>query len=73
MKKDWKTTSAGIMAIIGGAINLYFYWSTLTPENITASFTAILTGVGLIFAKDFNHTDSKPPNEITNPSPNKEL
>lgn len=54
--KNWKTTSAGIVAIAGGISTIAFaaVEKHITPELITASLTAILTGIGLIFAKDHN-------------------
>lgn len=61
--KNWKTTSAGIIAIVGGAVAIYFAAKNkaLDEATITGSLTSILTGAGLIFAKDFNvsGTDKK--------------
>jgi len=57
--KSWKTTSAGILAIIGGIAGIWFTVKSatgLTMEALTGYITAILTGVGLIFAKDSNVT-----------------
>ena len=54
--KNWKTTSAGIAMIVGGIASLAYSWGALNPEMITAHLTAILGGVGLIFAKDQNVT-----------------
>ncbi len=49
--KNWKTTLAGLAAIIGG-ISLFVNH----PERIEEAFTAVSLGVGLIFAKDKNVT-----------------
>lgn len=58
--KNWKTTMAGIIAIVGGVVALYFAAKNkkIDEATITASLTSILTGVGLIFAKDFNVSGS---------------
>lgn len=56
MFKNWKTTSAGILAIVGGVCGLLFANHPLTQEAILISATSILTGIGLIFAKDNNVT-----------------
>lgn len=45
--KDLKTTGAGIVSILAGAINIYLKKS-VGPEDVAA----LTTGVGLIFAKD---------------------
>jgi hypothetical protein len=55
MFKNWKTTSAGLVMIIGGIASIYFS-KPLDANTITASATAILGGVGLLFAKDNNVT-----------------
>jgi hypothetical protein len=54
----WKTTSAGILAIAGSVIAFYFAMknSTLTPEIIMTCIGGVLTGIGLLFAKDSNVT-----------------
>lgn len=55
---NWKTTSAGILAIVGGIVRFYFAAKSgsITEEAVITTVTAILTGVGLIFAKDSNVT-----------------
>jgi len=65
MIKNWKTTSAGIVAIAGGLTTIVFavMEKHITPELVTASLTAILTGVGLIFAKDHNISGTDVPKE----------
>ena len=54
--KSWKTFSAGVATVVGGVTALYFAWknSTLSETTITASVASILTGLGLMFARDNN-------------------
>ncbi len=54
MFKNWKTTSLGITMIVGGILGLIF--APVTQASIMTSLTAILGGIGLIFAKDNNVT-----------------
>jgi hypothetical protein len=56
--KNWKTTSAGILAIVGGIVRLYFAVKAgnVSEESVITTVTAILTGIGLILAKDSNVT-----------------
>jgi hypothetical protein len=56
--KNWKTTSAGILAIVGGLARAYFAYQSgqINEEAIMTTATAILTGIGLIMAKDSNVT-----------------
>lgn len=61
MFKNWKTTSAGIIMIIGGICTLIFVNKPITPEAITGAATAILGGLGLMFAKDSNVTGGTTP------------
>lgn len=51
---SWKTTSAGITMIVGGIVGLIFAIKANAANEaaIMTSVTAILGGVGLIFAKD---------------------
>jgi uncharacterized membrane protein YidH (DUF202 family) len=55
---NWKTTSTGILAIVGGIVRFYFALKAgqITEESITTSLTAVLAGIGLLFAKDFDVT-----------------
>ena len=55
---SWKTTSAGILAIVGALVGLYFTIKnkTVTSESITGCVSAILVGIGLLLAKDSNVT-----------------
>ena len=52
--KNWKTTSAGITSIVSGCVGLYFAWKTsnINEATLTGSITAIVAGIGLIFAHD---------------------
>ena len=58
MKKSWKTTSAGLLMIVGGATRLMFAIKSgnFTEEAIMSSSTLIVGGIGLVFAKDSNVT-----------------
>lgn len=59
--KSWKTTSAGILAIVGGIVRFYFAVKAgqFTEEAITTSLTAVLSGIGLLFARDNNVTSEQ--------------
>lgn len=59
MKKSWKTTSAGIVAIAGAIVAFIF-----TPHdqaNIMAEIAGLVAGIGLIFAKDTDVTGGTTP------------
>ena len=47
--KNWKTNSAGILSITGGVV-LYLDDNTKVVESLSL----VLTGLGFIFAKDFD-------------------
>lgn len=51
---NWKTTSAGLVMIIGSVIHVIFAVrsGTATEGVWTASVTAIVAGLGLMFAGD---------------------
>jgi len=57
---NWKTTSFGILAIVGGIVALVFA-PAITAPIIMGSATSIVTGVGLIFAKDGDVTGGTKP------------
>ena len=63
MNKSWKTTSAGITMIVSGVVGLIFAIksATINEGTVTAAVTAILGGVGLLFAKDNNVTGGNTP------------
>lgn len=53
--KSWKTTGAGITAIVAavaGAANLMFDSNPATNPDWTAVVAAVTAGLGLIFARD---------------------
>ena len=52
--KNWKTTSAGLVMMLGAVIHLVFAVRGHTADEATwtASLTAILAGVGLMAAGD---------------------
>jgi predicted membrane-bound spermidine synthase len=50
--KSWKTTSTGILAIAGAIVTLWFKRHELNEAVIMAAITAIVSGVGLISARD---------------------
>lgn len=53
-KGSWKTTSTGLLAIAGAIVRLAFAIKAgaITEESIMTSVTAIITGVGLLAARD---------------------
>lgn len=56
--KNWKTTSAGILAIVGG---IYLYLNDNT--KFMEAMTAVLSGIGLLVASDSiseKKTDEQP-------------
>lgn len=59
--KSWKTTSAGLLAIVGGAVRLYFAIKSgnITEEALMTSATAIVSGIGLLCARDNNVTSEQ--------------
>lgn len=67
---NWKTTSAGLIMIIGSVVHMVFAirGDTATEGVWTASLTAIIGGIGLIFAGDSGASVQKvKPPTITNP------
>jgi len=60
MKTNWKTSSAGIAAIlvaIGSAMKAFTDNDPTTVPDIGACIAAIMAGVGLILAKDAAKAD----------------
>lgn len=55
-KGSWKTTSAGLLAIIGGIVRLAFAikHGAITEEAVMTTATTIVTGIGLLVARDNN-------------------
>jgi hypothetical protein len=68
-KGSWKTTSAGILAIVGALTTFGFAIKnkTVTQEVIIGCVTGILLGVGLLVAKDQNVTGGDVSNNLTVP------
>jgi len=56
--KSWKTTSAGILMIVGAIVGLVFAFKTnnINEGTIMGAVTAVVGGVGLLVAKDNNVT-----------------
>lgn len=48
---NWKTTSAGILLIVGSIAGIFFV-PEITLAVIMGTATGVLGGIGLIFAKD---------------------
>lgn len=58
--KSWKTTSFGILTIIGAVVGLIFAPEITAPIIMTAA-TSIVGGIGLLFSKDSNVTGGTTP------------
>ena len=60
---NWKTTSAGLLMIGGSAIHLIFsiVQKQANENTYTIAFSAIVGGLGLIFAGDASASTPKPP------------
>lgn len=56
MKRSWKTTSTGILAIAGALVGLWFKRDSLDEATLMAAVTAVVTGVGLLTARDDDKT-----------------
>jgi len=56
--KNWKTTSLGLMSIIGGLVRLAFVIKSgdVTEEAVMTIVTTELAGIGLLLAKDSDKT-----------------
>ena len=56
MFKSWKTFSAGVAAVAGGLTGFYFSYKhgALSEATVPAYIASILTGFGLMFARDNN-------------------
>lgn len=64
MFTNWKTTLAGIGAVLLAIGHLVTTISTgsFGLESLTADAAAVITGVGLLFGKDWNITGGNKPN-----------
>ena len=56
LAKNWKTTSAGVVMIIGAIVRLAVHEGTFSEELIMGAVIAVVGGIGLIVAKDGNVT-----------------
>ena len=59
MNRSWKTTLAGLSAIIVAvlsAINLLIDGNPSTNPDWGVTVSAVIAGIGLIFGKDYNVT-----------------
>ncbi len=60
--KSWKTTSAGILLIASAIIGIYFKIKNVALDEVSviASLTSIIGGIGLLFSKDGDVTNTTP-------------
>lgn len=58
---SWKTTSAGLLAIAGGIVRLAFAIKSgnVSEEAVMTTITTIVTGIGLLVARDNNVTSEQ--------------
>lgn len=58
---SWKTTTTGVMAIFGAGAALAFdiKHGTVTYEKVMAYGAAIMTGIGLLNARDNNKSSEQ--------------
>jgi hypothetical protein len=56
LAKNWKTTSAGVVMIIGAIVRLAVHDGTFSEELIMGAVIAVVGGIGLIVAKDSDVT-----------------
>lgn len=63
MFKNWKTTLFGTGGIATALVDIISNYTTGTPEKInwTVDIPVIITGLGLLFAKDSNVTGGTVP------------
>jgi lysozyme family protein len=69
---NWKTTVAGISAIFAAIGSLFAANGSIDWTHFSTVFPAILTGLGLIFAKDMNVTGGmsiQPSHVVVTPAP----
>ena len=62
MKSSWKTTVAGIAAILvagGTLVQAIFDGNPATAPNYEATIAAIAAGIGLLFARDNDVSSEK--------------
>ena len=67
---NWKTTLAGIAAISAAVAQFAMQASpTVNWTSLTAAIGTLVTGVGLIVAKDFNVSGTSTPSTPPTPPP----
>jgi hypothetical protein len=51
---SWKTTSAGLLTILGGLTKFAFACKngTVTEDTVTTMFVVVVAGLGLMLARD---------------------
>lgn len=53
---SWKTTLAGLAAILTSVVGILQHFNDGTPIDINQHVTEVMIGVGLLFAKDHDAT-----------------
>ena len=73
MMKSWKTTAAGVAAIIAAAVAAFqqYLAGGIAAVNWEVLVTAVVVAIGLIFAKDGNVSNAPNPTaaKAVNPLP----
>lgn len=59
LKGSWKTTLAGVGAVLSVIVHVINCLTAGTPIDFTVVITGITTGIGLIFARDNNKTSEQ--------------
>lgn len=67
--QSWKTTSTGILMIVGAIVGLVFAYkgNSINEGTVTGAATAIVGGIGLLAAKDSNVTGGTVISASSNP------
>lgn len=71
---SWKTTSAGIVMIVGAIVGLVFAFinHNVTEASVMAAVVAVVGGIGLLVAKDSNVTGGTDVSKNNDPAAVKE-
>lgn len=56
---SWKTTSAGVLIIVGAVTHLIFNWKTISESDVMTAATAALAGLGLLASRDHSVSDEQ--------------
>ena len=70
LNTSWKTNTAGIAVILAGVANLVvaaIQHGSVTPEAAGIAVTAVISGIGLLNAKDGNVSNSPTPLQVAQP------